>query len=460
MVWTAAAASHRAIAAAMQTPEPPDFTSPAFLLAHAHACMEWFSRPACLDERSSGCPGSGGWYHSYRDDGSVVDEDVRHLVSSTRLVVQYSWALRRFPAEAARWSALLARSFAFLGAHRAASAGGGGGGGGGHAWTFSVSRAGAIEQADATNYAYGLAFSLLACASAARAGLAGAAVAADEVMATLSSRLWEPAHSLYADEADARWARLSPYRGQNANMHACEAHMAAFAALRQPRHLARARAIARAMCVRQAGRVAAATGHALVYEHYSADWQPDLEYNRDKPDDRFKPWGFQPGHLLEWAKLLLQLQALAGEDDGEGGADSPAERAWRVPAARALFEGALAGWDEARGGFVYSLAPPSARGGALAWCNARKYKWVQLEGAVAARLLARALPAEAPFFMGWYQKIWAYCWAHMIDHVHGGWFRALNADNSKIDDLKSPPGKVEYHATGACYDIIDAAVEI
>lgn len=44
----------------------------------------------------------------------------------------------------------------------------------------------------------------------------------------------------------------------------------------------------------------------------------------------------------------------------------------------------------------------------------------------------------------------------MYDHNHGAYFRALTAENKKIDDLKSPPGKVEYHATGACYDIIDA----
>ena len=214
--------------------------------------------------------------------------------------------------------------------------------------------------------------------------------------------------------------------------------MAAFRALRQPRHLARARAIARAMCVRQAARVRAATGHALVYEHYSADWAPDLAYNADKPDDRFKPWGFQPGHLLEWAKLLLQLQRLADEDDGAG-ADSAEERAWRVPTARAFFHAAAeAGWDGEHGGFVYSLAPPAEHGGPLLVCNARKYKWVQLEGAVAAAYLAAALPDEAPLYREWYAKIWAYCWSHLIDHEHGGWFRALHRDNSKIDDYKSP----------------------
>jgi mannose/cellobiose epimerase-like protein (N-acyl-D-glucosamine 2-epimerase family) len=216
--------------------------------------------------------------------------------------------------------------------------------------------------------------------------------------------------------------------------------------------------------VRQAARVRDACGVALVYEHYDEQWMPDLAYNADKPDDRFKPWGFQPGHLLEWAKLLLQLDALAGEDDGRGAAEADADRAWRAPTAARFFAAACQGWDAAHGGFVYSLAPPAgaaaaaaAAGGApLAVANGFKYKWVQLEGAVAAALLARALPADAPFYRSWYARIWAYAFTTMYDHTHGAYFRALTADNKKIDDYKSPPGKVEYHATGACYDIIEA----
>ena len=44
-----------------------------------------------------------------------------------------------------------------------------------------------------------------------------------------------------------------------------------------------------------------------VWDHYSEDWKIDWQYNKEKPDDTFKPWGFQPGHQVEWAKLLLQL---------------------------------------------------------------------------------------------------------------------------------------------------------
>lgn len=435
-------------------PPVPDFWDPTFLLSHARECLEWYARPACKAPE-------GGLFHSYADDGHVIDASARHLVSSTRLVVQFSWALRHLCADTsdkARFGQLLHSCLTFLRErHRNAASPDG------YAWTLRADgRATAVE--DGTNYTYGLSFCLLAYSSAAAAGVDGAAAWADETWDTLTTRLWEPSANLYADEADKDWA-VAPYRGQNANMHACEAHMAAFCALRQPRHLARARAIASAMCQRQAQRVAVVTGVALVYEHYDASWMPDLAFNVDKPDDRFKPWGFQPGHLFEWAKLLLQLHALRGEDDGRGCAEPEVETAWRLPTARAFFAAAAHGWDGDHGGFVYSLAPPrgssavaaAAAGAPLTFANPLKYKWVQLEGAVAAALLARAAPdaAARAYYRDWYTRTWAYAWTHMYDHVHGAYYRAILADNGKIDDYKSPPGKVEYHATGACYDILD-----
>ena len=42
----------------------------------------------------------------------------------------------------------------------------------------------------------------------------------------------------------ADWSALSPYRGQNANMHACEAMLAAYEATREPRYLERAATLA------------------------------------------------------------------------------------------------------------------------------------------------------------------------------------------------------------------------
>lgn len=407
-------------------PATPAFSSPAWLLSHAQEQLDWFARPACIDAVH------GGLFHSFFDDGSVADANVRHLVSATRLVVQFSHGCIRFPSRRAVYEPLLRSCLAFLRArHRDAATGG-------YAWTLGVEDG----CRDGTNYTYGLAFALLAYASALRAGVAEARAWIDETFDVLTARMWEPSEALYADEASADWSVRSPYRGQNANMHACEAHLGAFLATREARHLARARAIARAMCVRQAGRVAAATGgRALVYEHYSAAWQPDFAYHADKPDDRFKPWGCQSGHLFEWAKLLLQLQRVGGAlGDGEAALrESAEERGWRVPTARAFFAAALEGWDARGGGFAYSMAsaamfalagvatPAEGAGAtpqppapdALILCNRRRYKWVLCEGAAAAALLADALPAERAHYERWYARIWDFTWQHMVDHVHG-----------------------------------------
>jgi hypothetical protein len=51
----------------------------------------------------------------------------------------------------------------------------------------------------------------------------------DETWALLEARFWDADAGLYRDEADAR-GTFSDYRGQNANMHMCEAMLAAYEA--------------------------------------------------------------------------------------------------------------------------------------------------------------------------------------------------------------------------------------
>jgi mannose/cellobiose epimerase-like protein (N-acyl-D-glucosamine 2-epimerase family) len=423
----------------------PAFREPAFLLNFARDLLSFWALSAK--------PASGGLFHCLRDDGHVYDARTRHLVSSTRLVVQFAWAITHdvplLPAPAPSWRELLDSCLLFLRERHFVAATGG------YRWIVNVdgddaegARAAPSEPGDDSNRSYGLCFVLLAYSAAHAAGVAGMRARIDDVTETLTARFWEAAHGLYADEASPDWSATDPYRGQNANMHAVEAHMAAFAATRDALHLHRARTIAHAMCVRQAALVDAATRCGpLVYEHYAEDWSaPDLAYNRDKPDDRFRPYGFQPGHLFEWAKLLVQLDAL-GVEDADG---LPA--AWRLPTARRFFDAALRGWDaRGGGGFVYSMAPTPA----LPVCNGLKYKWVQAEAAAAAALLAHAPGVDADarrFYLAWYDIIMHHFWAHFVDHTHGSIYCVLSADLAAVDDFKCPPGKVDYHATGLCYD--------
>jgi len=386
----------------------PDFRSPDFLRTHIAHTMDFY-HPRALDPE-------GGFFHYFRDDGSIYDASRRHLVSSTRFVFNYAMAAREFDRpdylEAARWGLRYLRDM-----HRNADTGG-------YAWTI---RDGMVE--DATNHCYGVAFVLLAYASALKAGIEEARPWIAETWDLLESHYWEAGANLYRDEASAAWV-FSTYRGQNANMHMCEAMLAAFEASGEQRYLERAMLLAHRMTVEQAGLAG-----NLVWEHYDTQWQVDWDYNRDNPKHLFRPWGFQPGHQTEWAKLLLIL-------------DRHAPQAWLVPTARHLFDTAVAhSWDTDTGGLVYGFAPDGTV------CDDDKYFWVQAESLAAAARLAQRTGESV--YWGWYERLWAYAWKHFVDHEHGAWYRILDRDNRKYSDEKSPAGKTDYHTMGACYEVLN-----
>ena len=109
---------------------------------------------------------------------------------------------------------------------------------GGYAWQLDWHEGRATVQ-DGTHHCYGLAFVLLARTHALMAGVEEARAGLDATFALMEQHFWEPGNGLYADEATPDW-RLSAYRGQNANMHACEANLAAFDATRERKYLQRA----------------------------------------------------------------------------------------------------------------------------------------------------------------------------------------------------------------------------
>lgn len=405
----------------MTIPPPlPDFRAPATLRSHIAHSMAFY-HPRAIDP-------SGGFYHYFLDDGTVYDVRSRHLVSSTRFIFIYARAAREFGlpeyAQAVRHGLAFLRS-----AHRNPATCG-------YFWQLDWDghRATLPTQEDGDNHCYGLAFVLLAYAHALLAGVAEARAWLDETFDLLETRFWQAEFGLYADQASHDWASLAPYRGQNANMHACEALLAAHAATGEARFLLRADTLARNITQRQA-----AFGNGLIWEHYNQQWQPDWNYNRHDPANLFRPWGYQPGHHTEWAKLLLQLE--------RHGAQLPDGGAWLVARAESLFQAAVQhAWDDEHGGLVYGFAPDGRV------CDGDKYFWVQAESLAAAALLAvRTGKGE---YWDWYDKLWAYGWRHMVDHRHGAWYRILSRDNRKLSDQKSPAGKTDYHTMGACYDVL------
>jgi len=386
---------------------------PAALLAHMRHTLAFYA-PRARDA-------SGGCFHFFKDDGTVYDQRTRHLVSSTRFAFNHALAWRWFGAPVDD----VAHALAFVrGAHAQPT--------GGYAWLLDWHE-GRARVIDGTHHCYGLAFVLLAHAHAAEAGVAGAREGIAETFDLMERRFWQPARTLYADEATAAW-QLSPYRGQNANMHACEAMLAAHAATGQVHYLDRALTLADAITRRQA-----ALAGGLVWEHYREDWSPDWDYNRDERSNIFRPWGFQTGHLAEWAKLLSQLERRIGPDAPD----------WLDPTARHLFDTAMQrGWDAEHGGLVYGFAPDGSV------CDGDKYFWVQAESLAAAAWLAVRSGDEV--YWHWYDRLWAYAWQHFVDHEHGAWYRILSPTNARLSDAKSPAGKTDYHTLGACQDVLAA----
>jgi mannose/cellobiose epimerase-like protein (N-acyl-D-glucosamine 2-epimerase family) len=395
----------------------PSFRTPDFLLAHVNHTMRFY-HPRCIDP-------SGGFFHFFRDDGSVYDRSTRHLVSSTRFVFNYAMAYRQFGDDAYRQA--LRHGLAFLrDVHRDPATGG-------YAWLLRWDGRDKTVL-DGDNHCYGLAFVMLAYAHALAAGVEEARAWIVETWDLMEQRFWEPAHGLYADQATADWSTLLPYRGQNANMHSCEALLAAWDATGEPRYLRRAETVARNITVHQAD-----LADGRIWEHYHPDWQVDWDYNRDDKTNIFRPWGYQPGHFTEWAKLLLILERHAAHLEG------PSD--WLLPRAAALFDDALVrAWDVRHGGIAYGFAPDNAI------CDGDKYFWVQAESLAAAALLA-VRTGEARYW-DWYQRIWDYSWTHMVDHEHGAWYRILGPDNRKLSIEKSPAGKTDYHTMGACYEVL------
>jgi len=286
----------------------PDFRSPAFLLDHIRHTLAFY------DGRD--IDPSGGFFHYFRDDGQVFDTRSRHLVSSTRFVFNHAMALRQFGAsERPNDLEAVRHGLRFLQqAHAQAQ--------GGYAWMIDWDGQRASVE-DGTQHCYGLAFVLLAHAHALMAGASEARAGLDATFALMEQRFWEPAHGLYADDASPDW-QVSSYRGQNANMHGCEAMLAAHEATGDEAFLARAVTLAEHIAQRQA-----ALAGGLVWEHYRSDWSVDWDYNRHDNANIFRPWGYQIGHLTEWTKLLLQLEARLPE------AQRPT---WLLPTARHFFD--------------------------------------------------------------------------------------------------------------------------
>lgn len=293
-------------------------------------------------------------------------------------------------------------------------------------WAFTV-RDNKCE--DMTQQSYAYAFILYMYAACLLAGIHADGSKVCKVYQLLEERFWQPDHGAYADTLTADGA-LDGYRGQNSNMHICEALIAAHEATKEGRYLERAQLLAETFTQRLAQQA-----DGLVWEHYNTDFKVDWEYNKDDPKNLYRPWGFQPGHQIEWAKNLLNICRFAPKD-------------WMQQRAKELFDRSWeAAWDNEYGGLVYGFGPDGK------WCDGDKYFWVQAESMATAAQLYQAFADSK--YLERYNSLWKCCWAHFVDHQHGAWWRVLTRENTKYSNEKSAAGaKCDYHTMVSCIEAL------
>ena len=264
-----------------------------------------------------------------------------------------------------------------------------------------------VQPDDGTKAAYAHAFVLLAATSGVTAGLDGAEELLQDAQRVLLGRFWDEEAGLAVDAWDRSFSTLDPYRGINANMHLVEACLAAADVTGDHAWLERARRISQFVIAQ------VRTNDWRIPEHFDGQWQPQLELNRDKPGDQFKPYGATVGHALEWSRLLLHLEAALGEADRTD---------WLTPA-KALFERAvLDGWAaDGADGFVYTTdwsGRPVVR---------ERMHWVVAEALGAAVTLWHRTGDSA--YADRYAQWWDYTQRYLIDHENGSWHHELDATN-------------------------------
>jgi sulfoquinovose isomerase len=278
---------------------------------------------------------------------------------------------------------------------------------------------------------YEHAFVLLAAASASAAKIEGAPRLLEQAVAEVDTRFWRESEGRCLESYDRRWSAAEAYRGANSNMHSVEAFLAAASATGQARWIDRALSIADHVINIDA------RGHGWrIPEHFDADWVPVLDYNESTPADQFRPYGSTPGHWLEWARLLIDIEAAALEPPP-----------WLLPAAQALFaEAVRLGWgtdstkNQAREGFLYTLD----------WQDrpvvAQRMHWVVAEAVLAADALARRTGDRT--YGAYADRWWRQIDEHFVDLVGGSWHHELDSGLQPSNSVWT--GKPDaYHAVQA-----------
>ena len=280
-----------------------------------------------------------------------------------------------------------------------------------------------------TKQCYAHAFVILAASSGVLACREGAEELLKDALALYDLRFWNEEEGLSCDTWNTEFTELDSYRGLNANMHTVEAFLAAADVTGDEKYRVRA------------GRI---IDHVLVWakdnnwripEHFSSDWVPDLECNKDRPDDQFKPYGATPGHGIEWARLITQWALSTYKED-------KASAAPYLEAAQNLYNRAVSDAWNADGapGIVYTTdwnGKPVVHD---------RMHWTLAEAINTSAVLHRVTGNEK--YAADYAEFMKYLDEKVLDHVNGSWFHQLDRENNLLETVW--PGKSDiYHALQA-----------
>ncbi len=280
-----------------------------------------------------------------------------------------------------------------------------------------------------TKQCYAHAFVILAASSALLADRPGARELLKDALEIYDKFFWDEKLGLSVDTWNTEFTQLDDYRGINANMHTVEAFLAAADALDNENYRLRA------------GRIIshvigwARENNYRIPEHFTSDWKPDLECNKDKPDDNFKPYGATPGHGIEWSRLIVQWAVSTYGNDGENTADY-------IKIAEKLYNRAVEdGWNvDGAPGICYTTG----------WDGKPivhdRMHWTLAEAINASAVLYRVTGNEK--YKNDYAAFMEYLDTKVLDHKTGSWFHQLDRNNQLLTTVW--PGKSDiYHALQA-----------
>lgn len=300
---------------------------------------------------------------------------------------------------------------------------------------------------------YAHAFVILAASSAKLAGIEGADVLLKDALEIYDKYFWNEEEGLSADTWDTGFSVLDPYRGLNANMHTVEAFLAVADATGDDKYRCRA------------GRIIdrviewARANSWRIPEHFNENWEAELECNRERPADQFKPYGATPGHGIEWARLITQWAVSSVKNDAE------ALKGY-IECAQQLFDRAVGdAWNsDGAPGIVYTTD-----WNGIPVVHDRMH-WTLAEAINTSAVLYRVTSPEYGIFTGkadeskryaaYYSQFLEYLEDKVRDHINGSWFHQLDSNNKLLNTVW--PGKSDlYHAFQATlipYCNIDTSV--